>query len=371
MASTSTSTAKSTKRVGKENAPPSRSTKNIDVEENGDDIGGVSEEDDRPRKSKPVAKPQTPKPLQSINGDEDDIKEQELKRKLAMVTAERDRFRTQRDTYSSQFEELTKSRTEGEGLFEKYKQKADLQAKAQNDIIATQTALTEKLQAKVRALEKALSSSTSTVSDKDKDLSIAGGPFDSSSGKSDLKDMKALKDELIKVKNDNKSKETEILELQKQIQAEVTYSKSLIEKQQLNSSTNKHPSSSAAANASAEEAAKDAASLALYEDLTLLNITNVKIRPARIGKEEIFNCLVCVDGKSLNFKLRCYLELDKSNPSQPKYNKSVHYQPELLQHESEEFIKQLDYFANEFVVPRDQLGGFFMEMRAKVSGEEE
>ncbi|WVQ63719.1 uncharacterized protein L199_001872 [Kwoniella botswanensis] len=369
MATSSTSTSKSIKKVGKENAPPSRSTKKTDMEEAGDEIGGVSEEDDVPRKAKPVAKSQTSKPLQPANGDEDDIKE--LRRKLAAVTSERDRYRTQRDTYSSQFEELTKSRTEGEGLFEKYKQKADLQAKAQNDIIAAQTALTEKFQAKVKALEKALSSSPST--NPDKELPIAGGPFDSGSGsgRSDVKDSKALKDELTKLKNDNKAKDTELLELQKQIQAEVTYSKSLIEKQQLNSSTNKHPSSNAAVNTSAEEAAKDAASLALYEDLTLLNITNVKIRPARIGKEEIFNCLVCVDGKSLNFKLRCYLELDKSNPSQPKYNKSVHYQPELLQHESEEFIKQLDYFANEFVVPRDQLGGFFMEMRAKVSGEEE
>ncbi|WWD06937.1 hypothetical protein V865_005034 [Kwoniella europaea PYCC6329] len=367
MSSTSTSTAKSTKKVGKENAPPSRSTKKTDMEEDGDGMEGVSEGDDVPRKAKPLAKSQTSKPLQSTNGDEDDIKE--LRRKLATVTAERDRYRTQRDTYSSQFEELTKSRTEGEGLFEKYKQKADLQAKAQNDIIATQTALTEKLQAKVKALEKALLSSPFT--NPDKELPIAGGPFDPGSGKSDVKDVNALKDELIKLKNDNKAKDTEILELQKQIQAEVTYSKSLIEKQQLNSSTNKYPSSSAAVNTSAEEAAKDAASLALYEDLTLLNITNVKIRPARIGKEEIFNCLVCVDGKSLNFKLRCYLELDKSNPSQPKYNKSVHYQPELLQHESEEFIKQLDYFANEFVLPRDQLGGFFMEMRAKVSSEEE
>ncbi|WVW79550.1 hypothetical protein I302_101519 [Kwoniella bestiolae CBS 10118] len=362
----SASTAKGTKKVGKENAPPSRSAKKADIEEDQDGLDGGSADEDVPRKSKPLSKSQSSsKALQPNNGEEDDVKE--LKRKLAAVTSERDRYRSQRDTYSSQFEELTKSRTDEEGLFEKYKQKADLQAKAQNDIIATQTALTERLQAKVKSLEKALLSSST---DKEKELPSAGGPFDSS--KTDPKEVKAMKDELTKLKNDNKAKDSEILELQKQVQAEVTYSKSLIEKQQLNSSTNKHPSlGSGTGLGNTEESAKDQASLALYEDLTLLNIANVKIKPARFGKEEVFNCVLSIDGKSLNFKLRCYNEIDKSDPSKPKYIKSAHYQPELLQHESEEFIKQLDYFANEFVVPRDQLGGFFMELRAKVGGEDE
>ncbi|WWC72926.1 uncharacterized protein I206_106890 [Kwoniella pini CBS 10737] len=353
------------KKVGKENAPPSRTTKKTDTEDG--NASDASDAVDLPRKSgKGLSKAPSSK---SLNGEDDDAKE--LKRRLTAVTAERDRYRSQRDTYSTQFEELTKSRSDGEGLLDKYKQKAEIQSKAQNDIIASQTALMEKLQAKVKSLEKALA-----LNEKDKELPNAGGPFDDSSTKADPKDIKVLRDELSKLKKENKAKDTEISELQKQYQVEVEYSKSLIAgKQQLNSSTNKSLGASTSTtnttySTNPEEAAKDAASLALYEDLTLLQIANVKIKPARIGKEEIFNCILSVDGRSLNFKLRCYTELDKS-VTPPKYNKSVHYTPELLQHESEAFIKRLDYFANEFVVPRDQLGGFLLEMRAKMGEEEE
>ena len=46
------------------------------------------------------------------------------------MALERDRLKTQRDTFSKQFEELSKTRsTDVEGVFEKYKEKAGLQAK--------------------------------------------------------------------------------------------------------------------------------------------------------------------------------------------------------------------------------------------------
>ncbi len=50
------------------------------------------------------------------------------------MTAERDRLRTQRDAFTKQFEELSKTRsTDIEGVFEKYKEKAGLQAKGKLD----------------------------------------------------------------------------------------------------------------------------------------------------------------------------------------------------------------------------------------------
>ncbi|WWC63847.1 uncharacterized protein I303_106452 [Kwoniella dejecticola CBS 10117] len=354
----SATTSKGVKKVGKENAPPSRSTKRTEDGDGNRSEG--SDADDLPSKASKAPS------SKSTNVDEDDPKE--LKRRLKSALADRERYRTQRDTYSTQFEELTKSHSDGSDLLEKYKQKAELQAKAQNDVIAAQTALTEKLQAKVKSLEKALS-----LNEKDKELPSAGGPFDDPSTKADPKDIKALKDELTKLKNESKAKDTEISELQKQYNAEVEYSKSLIAgKQSLNSSTNKSlgasTNSAPSYSTNPEEAAKDAASLALYEDLTLIQIANVKIKPARIGNEEVFNCILSADGRSLNFKLRCYREVDRSE-TPPTYTKQVHYTPELLQHESEAFIKRLDYFANEFVVPRDQLSGFMLEMRAKMSDE--
>lgn len=132
--------------------------------------------------------------------------------------------------------------------------------------------------------------------------------------------------------------------------------------------------------------------MALYEQLSLMNIVNVKIKDSRFGKERTFNCVMCVNGKSkflnhskrlaltlftslgLNFKLRCYTEVDKkqnrSNPDYP-YIKVAHYTPELLQNESEEFVEKLEYFAREFTVPRRELGGFFAELRSKMADDEE
>ncbi|OCF32395.1 hypothetical protein I316_05820 [Kwoniella heveanensis BCC8398] len=293
--------------------------------------------------------------------------------KMTLMAAERDRIRTQRDTFSIQFEELTKIRWEGDGLYEKYKSKAELQAKTQNDIIASQTALTEKLQAKVKALEKALSASVTSKADGSGEVPAAGGVFvgQSGSGKVDPKEVKALKDELAKLKAESKGKDEKIAQITREYKAEVEHSRTL----QASSSgkgTSAAPTQSIGDfSATPEEAAKDAKSLALYEDLTLLNIANVKIKSTKNGDETTFNCILSLDGQSLNFKLRCYTEIDKTRT--PPYVKTVHYIPEqsTLQNEPASFVKRLDYFATEFVIPRDQLGGFFMELRAKMSPEDE
>lgn len=82
----------------------------------------------------------------------------------------------------------------------------------------------------------------------------------------------------------------------------------------------------------------------------------------------------CSPTLGLNFRLRCYTEVDKkqdkSNPDYP-YVKVAHYTPELLQNESEEFVEKLEYFAREFTVPRRELGGFFAELRSKMADDEE
>ncbi|WVF65371.1 hypothetical protein IAT40_000098 [Kwoniella sp. CBS 6097] len=344
----------------------------------------VVDTEEVPKKTKSVSSKtsSSSKVLQpSSSANEDGGKEdpRELKRKLSAIAAERDRLRTQRDTFSKQFEELTKTRSEGEGLYEKYKSKAELQAKAQNDIIASQTALTEKLQAKIKALEKALSASAALPStSKEGGVPPAGGVFEGTSagaqgGKVDsVKEVKALKDELTKIKAESKVKDDKIAQIQREYKAEVEHSRSL---QASNSKNTAAPTagSTSTANSSInpEEAAKDTKSLALYEDLTMLNIANVKIKPTKTGDETAFNCILSIDGQSLNFKLRCYTEIDKTQ--NPPYVKTVHYIPEqsTLQNEPASFVKRLDYFATEFVIPREQLGGFFMELRAKMSPEDE
>ncbi|WVQ93044.1 hypothetical protein IAU59_000108 [Kwoniella sp. CBS 9459] len=341
----------------------------------------MADTEEVPKKNRTVSKTSSmvlqPSAIENDDGGKDDPRE--LKRKLSALATERDRLRSQRDTYSKQFEELTKTRSEGEGLYEKYKSKAELQAKAQNDIIASQTALTEKLQAKVKALEKALSSASAsaTASGSEGGVQTTGGVSDSggSGGKVDPKEVKALRDDLAKINAESKGKDDKIAQLQREYKAEVEHSRSL------QAAAGKGTSSSAPAgpssaintntNTMSEEAAKDAKSLALYEDLTMLNIANVKIKSTKIGDETTFNCILSMDGQSLNFKLRCYNEIDKTQT--PPYVKSVHYIPEqsTLQHEPASFVKRLDYFATEFVIPRDQLGGFFLELRAKMSPEDE
>lgn len=117
------------------------------------------------------------------------------------MTAERDRLRTQRDTYSKQFDELSSLRSsESEKLLESYKQTAESRSAAQNDVIASLTALNEKLQSRIHALEKAAKA----------DLPPAGGVFgEAAPPKADPKEVKALKDRLAKVEGDLAAKDKE------------------------------------------------------------------------------------------------------------------------------------------------------------------
>ncbi|WVN87828.1 uncharacterized protein L203_103023 [Cryptococcus depauperatus CBS 7841] len=341
-----------TKKSGKENVPARGHSKAL--VDDMDDGNTETSQDEAP----PSTKQKTKRSLQEVS--EDMVAPKDLKRKLGAMTAERDRLITQRDTFSKQFEELSRLRSsEAEGLLEKYKQKAELHAKTQNDIIASQTALMEKLQAKVQQLEKSLAAA------REASLSSASGPIESNE-KPNPKEIKVLKDELAKVKSESMAKDEKIINLEREYKAEVEHSRSLQASSKIPASA---PTTTALSN-TPEEAEKDAASLGLYEDLTLLNIANVKIKPGRYGKERTFNCVMSVNGQSLNFKLRCYTEVDKTNVKDP-YTKLVHYTPELLQHEPEAFVQKLDYFGKEFVVARDQLAGFFVELRAKMGEEEE
>lgn len=128
------------------------------------------------------------------------------------MTSERDRLQSQSDKFSKQFEELSKLRsTDAEALLKKYKEKTEIQAKgrryflqhelgsntviAQNDIIANQTALTEKLQAKVQSLEKSLA-----------DAREAAIPIESNV-KPDPKEIRALKEEMAKMKSEINAKD--------------------------------------------------------------------------------------------------------------------------------------------------------------------
>ncbi|KAL0247818.1 hypothetical protein I308_103896 [Cryptococcus tetragattii IND107] len=352
----STASRTMSKKSGKENMAPSRAKGKAVAEEDVKD--GSSTEmsgDEEPRKS--ATKSKGKRPLHESEFNEESVKG--LKKRLASVTSERDWIQSQSDKFSKQFEELSKLRsTDAEALLQKYKEKTEIQAKAQNDIIASQTALTEKLQAKVQSLEKSLAAARE-----------AAIPVESNA-KPDPKEVRALKDEIAKMKSEINAKDQRIVNLEREYKAEVEHSRSLQD-------SSKNPSSTLASDSvsqTLEEAEKDHASLALYEQLSLMNIVNVKIKDSRFGKERTFNCVMCVNGKSLNFRLRCYTEVDKkqdkSNPDYP-YVKVAHYTPELLQNESEEFVEKLEYFAREFTVPRRELGGFFAELRSKMADDEE
>ncbi len=59
------------------------------------------------------------------------------------------------------------------------------------------------------------------------------------------------------------------------------------------------PSLAASVSTTREEAEKDVQSLKLYEDMTDLNIMNVKIKSGgKNGKEVTFNCVQTVEGRS-------------------------------------------------------------------------
>lgn len=104
--------------------------------------------------------------------------------------------------------------------------------------------------------------------------------------------------------------DTPVTSLEREYKAEVEHSRSL---QASKASGSGSGSSAAAAQPSAaslsipEEAEKDQQAIRLYEDLTDLNISNVKVRPAKHGKEVVFNCVQTVDKRSE--RLFCFSQL--------------------------------------------------------------
>ncbi|KAK1922717.1 hypothetical protein DB88DRAFT_496076 [Papiliotrema laurentii] len=318
-----------TKKAGKENIPPS---------DGADEPSGV----EAPSTSK------------------EGRRAADLERRLQALTAERDRLRSQRDEFGRQFEELSKTRnTEVEALFEKYKEKAAVQAKAQNDIISNQTALTERLQGKIRDLEKALEKATA--------LPSAGGPFDAV--KADPKEVKALKEELTKAKATIKATEEKFVALEREYKAEVKHSQNL---QASRSGT--APAAGVVGGITPEEAAKDAACLRLYEDLSDLSVPNVKIRDTgKAGKEIVYNCIQTYAGRSLNFKIKTFNVLDaaKAKAKDPNpWEKKVQYNPEGLEMEPADFVNRLGVFGKEFTIPREQMSEMYEELRTAIAAEE-
>ena len=85
------------------------------------------------------------------------------------------------------------------------------------------------------------------------------------------------------------------MSLEREIKAEVEHSRSL----QAAAKSGGAPSLAASVSTTPEEAEKDAQSLKLYEDMTDLNIMNVKIKSGgNNGKEVTFNCVQTVEGRS-------------------------------------------------------------------------
>ncbi|ODN76847.1 hypothetical protein L202_05441 [Cryptococcus amylolentus CBS 6039] len=339
----STSTKSTAKKTGKENAAPRGKSRALDE---------VASEDDEIVQEKKSSKSKNKRPLQEAD-DEGDVRE--LKKQLATVSAERDRLRSQKDTFAKQFEELSRLRsTEAESLLEKYKEKVKIQTDAQSKVIDDSTKLNDSLMSRVQHLEKSLAAAKKAVTE-----NIVNA---------DPKEVRALKDEIKRAKSDVDSKNNAYLALQKEYKTEIENSRSL------QASTKSGPASNAVSNAgsSSEEAEKDTASLSLYEDLTLLNITSVKIQKGKYGnKEKTFNCVMAANGISLGFKLRSYIEIDKKRPADSPYVSTVHYSPSSLENESKEVVEKLGYFAAEFVIPREELGGFFLELRTRLEASDD
>lgn len=83
--------------------------------------------------------------------------------------------------------------------------------------------------------------------------------------------------------------------LEREFQAEVEHSRSL----QASAKSNGALTLAASVSTTPEEAEKDVQSLKLYEDMTDLNIMNVKIKSGgKNGKEVTFNCIQTVEGRS-------------------------------------------------------------------------
>ncbi|CAD6574243.1 MAG: hypothetical protein TREMPRED_001069 [Tremellales sp. Tagirdzhanova-0007] len=376
-----------TKRSGKENVLVARIVKskaaNIGEEsaDESDSFGGFSVDEapaksskstlhtakssSQSLKSSTLRLAETEEDVEAVENDqvESEKRKGEFHRRLTAMTLERDRMRTQRDTFSKQFEELSKTRsTDVEGVLEKYKEKAGTHANAQNDIIASLAALNDKLQARIQTLEKA-----------SVPLPSAGGVFEAGPAivppaKADPKEVRALKEDLAKVQSALKGKDEKILSLEREIKAEVEHSRLL----QATAKAGGAPSLAASISTTPEEAEKDAQSLKLYEDMTDLNIMNVKIKQgAKNGKEVTFNCVQTVEGRSLNFKLRACNELDLSLVAAKADNpwiKSVIFQPVGLENEADaEFAKRLGIFATEFSVRKDELGELWRELKSRIS----
>jgi hypothetical protein len=146
------------------------------------------------------------------------------------LTSENERLRKQRDTYSKQFDELSRIRnTDSEKLFDKYKQNVEVQTKgqllsfrrlgvpadnvAQNEIIETMTKLNEKQSTRIAALEKSLAAAqkaAEAAASAPSSLTKAEpAPIASTStlGKSDLKELKALREEVTGLRKGVKEKD--------------------------------------------------------------------------------------------------------------------------------------------------------------------
>jgi hypothetical protein len=145
------------------------------------------------------------------------------------LASENDRLRKQRDTYSKQFDELSRIRnTDSEKLFDKYKQNVEVQTKgqllpppcldsaddvAQTEIIETMTKLNEKQSTRIAALEKSLAAAQkaaeAAASAPASLVKAEPAPVASTStlGKSDLKELKALRDEVTGLRKGVKEKD--------------------------------------------------------------------------------------------------------------------------------------------------------------------
>ncbi|EIW65816.1 hypothetical protein TREMEDRAFT_66185 [Tremella mesenterica DSM 1558] len=364
---------KATKKSGKENAPLTKSRVIKGRDEGMDDDEGSNVDEDGPGKRPPSSQGGiTGSKIGKVKGkSEDGVDEKssgELQRKFMAMTAERDRIRSQRDTFATQFEELSNLRnTEAEALFDKFRSKAEQHARAQTDVISSLTVHNEKLQEKIASLEKALASVPAG-------LPSAGGVFEAAASKEGSsnkdkerlerreKEILSLKDELAKTQANVKERESRISQLERDYKAEVAHSRSL------QASSNRNPLA-ASVSTTPEEADKDAQSLKLYEDLTDLNITNVKIKTGKAGKEVTFICVQTVEGRSLNFKLRAYNEPDPSlvGKGDNPWIKMLLYTPEGLEYEDPTFKQRLGFFASEFVAPRDQAQGLWESLKVRIS----
>lgn len=178
------------------------------------------------------------------------------------------------------------------------------------------------MKSRITSLEKLLSAKQAEVS-----LPPAGGVFaasapapipaasSSSSGSSkDAQELKALKEEMAKMRDAAKSKDEKsatipllhpiirascpglanvtVTQLEKEYKAEVEHSRKLQAQSASSSRMGASQGSSALSTTAQEESEKDAMSLRFYEDLTELAIVNVRIKVGKAGKDATLNCLL-------------------------------------------------------------------------------